>query len=484
MIGRTGPITGRGVGQVLATGAAGVVLIGGLAVVSQGADVWGQLAQFIVGFPLLVASAFMASRRPEWNVGGAMLLMAFIGTLTTNQGIPAKFIEGAIWLLVLGVLAAMVASRLNSGGASRVVIWPGVAALVAYLAFTVLQIPLAETTEIGVSAFLDGPAFILAFIALAYSAWSPEVRWRIAQAFVLVALAVGTYALFRLLTGPTAAELAVERKAGGIVGELALIGSFGSRQELSAWAAIAVPLLFAFALASRGRWRWLSGAALALILTAVLGSEVRTALVAAAVGIGFAAGLYHVARAFRGEAVAALLAIVGLLAVGMVGFSLTVGGDSESQERFANILTPGEDKSFQSRVKKWDLTLDEINEHPLGEGLGTTGSTQRLYSDTIRLDNRYIDNSYLQLGVQQGYPGWILFGISALLIGYMLVRATVATLDRRLAVLGIGAAASLACWFVLLITGDMFTAWGALLLWMLLGLGVGGFVSPLRRNDE
>jgi hypothetical protein len=49
--------------------------------------------------------------------------------------------------------------------------------------------------------------------------------------------------------------------------------------------------------------------------------------------------------------------------------------------------------------------------------------------------------------------------------------------DRRLAAVGIGAAASLVTWLLVLITGDMLTSWGALLMWMLLGLGAGCFVS-------
>ena len=479
MIRAPGSTAGSGLlGPALATLAAVVVfgLVFGLS--ALGGDSSSQLGLIVVGLPAVAASGFLAARRPVWSVAAAVFLTAFAGTLATNQGIPPKFLDASIWLLLLGLVAAMIAGYLNVSRPRQVAIWPGAAALAAYLIFTAFSIPFAETADIGTKAFIAGPAFIVAFFGLAYLQWGPDVRWRIAQAFVLVALMVGAYALYRLLGGPTAAELAVTRKSGGVAGELTLIGSFGSRQQLSGWCAVAIPFVFAFVVAARGRWRWVGTGALALLIVALLGSEVRTALVAAAVGLALGAVLFQAARAFKSERLTALMAIAALAVPGMVGFTLTVGSDPESAERFARIVSPGEDKSFQSRLLKWDAALAEINEHPFGQGLGTTGTTQRLYSRTYRLDNRYIDNSYLQLGVQQGYPGWILLGASVLMIGYMLLRSTLAAVDWRLAAIGIGAAASLAAWLVTLWTGEMLTAWAALLLWMLLGLAVGGFVRP------
>jgi len=469
-------------GPALAATAAAALLVGAYAL-GAGADddLPTRLGVLVVGFPFVVGSAFLAARRPWWNIAGVVFLMAFTGTLAANYGFPAPLSERLIWLLLIGLLAAMVAGHLTSSRARGIAIWPGIAALSAYVVLTALQIPFAETTEIGARAFFAGPAFMLAFFALAYSQWTPATRWKIARAFVVVAIAAGAYALYRLIAGHTQAELEVVRQSAGVAGDLSLLGSFGSRQQLGAWAAIAIPMLFALTLTLRGRSRLAAGAALALVLVALLGSEVRIGLIAAAFGIVVAAALFQAARGLRGEGVIALFAVVALGAAGMVTFALTIGSDPESTERYENILTPGEDYSFQRRVQKWDLAMAEINDNPLGQGLGTTGTAQRVYSHTVRLDNYYIDNSYLQLGTQQGYPGWILFGTGILLTGYLLVRSSVSVSDRRLAALGIGAAASLAAWLVLLISGDQFTHWGALLLWMLLGLGVGGFVTTPNR---
>lgn len=433
-----------------------------------------RLPLLVAAFPVLVASGFLAARRPEWSVTATFGLMAFAGALAANWSVQARPL---VWILLLGLLAAAVAGYLNSRRSSAIVIWPGIVALAAYVAFSALQIPFAETTEIGARAFAAGPALMVGFFALAYARWTPETRWRIARGFVVVAFVAGLYALFRLFAGPTGAEESVARRSAGVAGDLALFGSFPGRLELGAWSAVAIPMLFTLALAARGLWRWLATGAAALMIVALIGSEVRTALVGAGLGILLAAAMFQLAHAFRGRAGTALLALAALAVAGFVGFGLTVGGDAESTERFERIASPGEDYSFQQRVAKWDAALADINEEPFGEGLGTTGITQRRYSRVFRLDNRYIDNSYLQLGVAQGYPGWVLFGLAVLLTGFMLARSSLTTADRRLAALGLGAVASLLTYLVVLLTGDMLTSWGALLVWMLLGLGAGGFVS-------
>ena len=434
----------------------------------------GQIGLVALAFPIVVASAVMAARRPLWSVSALLLLMTFEGTFVAYLGAGVR---PFVWILLLGLFASTIAGYLNSSRSRAIVIWPGIAAFAAYLALSAIQIPFAETTEIGARGFVAGPALLVAFFAFAYARWSAETRWKVAKAFAAIALLGGVYALFRLIVGPSDTELTLYRPSADIAGDLSLFGSFSGRVELGAFAAIAIPSLFSIALATRGRWRWVAAASTVLMIVALLGSEVRTALVGAALGVVLVTALVQVARAFRGRAGLALLATVVAAVAGVVGYGLTLADDPESSERFSRILTPGKDFSFQQRVEKWDAALARINDHPFGEGLGSTGTTQRLYSHVYRLDNRYIDNSYLQLGVQQGYPGWILMGVAVVLIGFMLIRSSLETTDLRLSAIGIGAVGSLLAWLVTLMTGEILTSWGGLLLWILLGLAVGGFVA-------
>ena len=467
-------------GPALGAAALVVVLVVGYAAATRaGVDVTTLLLVLAAGLPAVALSGFAAARRPVWIVAAVAFLMAFSGSLAGNYDAN---VTPAVWLLLLGLLAATFAGYLNAGRAGTLVVWPGIAALGGYLVFSVVQIPFAETTEIGARAFVAGPALMVAFFALAYARWSPATRWRIAQAFVLVAVAAGLYAMFRLAVGPSAGERSLVQLSADVAGDPSLFGSFPNRLQLGAWSAIAIPFLLSVALGARGRWRALAIAATALMIVALLGSEVRTALLGAGLGIVVAGLFLQATRSLKGEAPKAFIAIAALAVAGMIGFGLTVGSDRESSERFSRILSPGQDYSFQARVEKWNVALEEINDNPIGQGLGTAGTTQRQYSKTYRLDNKYIDNSYLQLGIQQGYPGWILLGLGLGLIGYMIARSSLATSDPRLAAIGCGAVASLVTWAVVLLTGDMLTSWAALLMWMLLGLAAGGFVAPSARR--
>lgn len=437
-------------------------------------------AVIALGGPAIAATGWLAWRHATATVVAILLLMSFSGTLDANYGVFP--IKPMVWLFLLGLVAATwfgFFTRVRRGAVS---IWPGIAALGAYLLFTFLEMPFAETPEIGARAFAVAPALAIGFFAFAYADWDRETRWRIVRAFTLVGLVVGAYAAFRLIVGPTGAEQALARRSAGVGGDLALFGSFGNRVELGAWTGVMAPFLFALALALRGRWRWISTAALALVLVALLGSEVRTALLGAAAGILLVAVVFQGARAFRNFRLGtAAFGLAGMAALGAMAFAFTLGGSPASTSRFEKILDPGSDFSFQHRTQKWNVALSEINSHPFGEGLGTAGSTQRQYSHVYRLDNLYIDNSWLQLGVQQGYPGLILFGTSAVLILYMLARSSLTTSDPRNAAAGIGAIGALVAWLVTLMTGNILESWSALLVWMLLGLGVNGFLGTGSR---
>jgi O-antigen ligase len=424
-------------------------------------------------------SAVLAARRPAWAIGGFLAISAFSGTLNANFGIVP--VRPLVWLLLLGLASATVVGFLRRRRDEPVAVWPGVATLAAYFVFSAFTVPFAETVAIGARAFVFAPALIIVFFAAAYAPWDSQTRWRITKAIVILMLVVGAYALFRLIVGPTAAEAAIARRSAAVAGELALFASFDNRHGLGAWSAVAAPFLFVLTLAMPGRWRWISGSALGLILVALLGSEMRTALVGSVVGIGFATLLYNAARAFRTFRLGiTAVAVVGLLAAGGIGYAITVGSDEASATRFEKILSPGSDYSFQRRTRKWEAAVAEINSHPLGQGLGTAGSTQRQFSSVLRLDNKVVENSYLQLGLQQGYPGLILFVASILLILFTLVRSSVFTSDPLRAALGIGGAAALVTWLITLLTGNILESWSALLIWLLVGLAANGFVRRER----
>ncbi|MFL5906683.1 MAG: O-antigen ligase family protein [Solirubrobacterales bacterium] len=450
-----------------------------------------RLSPVVFALPALAASIALALRRPLISMTLVFGLMGFSGTLAVNTPVPVR---AAVWLLLVGLMASVAISYLVSIRSQRVAVWPGFIALGAYVLYTAALIPFAETPQIGARAFLAGPAFIVVFLVIAYARWGRSTRRRMVEAFILVAALAGAYTLFRLFVGPTAAEESIARRSAQVGGELALFGSLPNRVELGGFSAISAPVLFALALGLRGRWRLLSAAAFALMVVGLIGSQVRIALVAAVAGIVLVLLLFQLSRAFpTARSASIIMAVAGLLIAGSLGYALTIADSPTKVERFERILHPGSDYSFQQRVRKWSAAVDEINREPLGQGLGTAGMTERRYSQVLRLDNFYIDNSYLQLGIQFGYPGLILLGTGAVLMLWSLIRSSVLSSDRQLAALGIAASGALLTWLVDLLGGSNYESWGALLLWLFLGLVAGAFVSsaslpqplaPARRSDS
>lgn len=437
-------------------------------------------ATLAIGGPALAACALIALRHPAITTVAAVGAMAFSGAAAARWSLP---IEGVITILLAGLVLATGIAYAFVERARTFFVAPSAVVVGAFVLLCASQIPFAESTTVGTRAFMAGPAYLLLIIGLAYAPWEPETRWRVVKGLIGVALAAGIYALIQEVSGPSTAEVSHARRSSGVGGDLALFGSLPNRVELGSWCAIAVPFLTAMALAATGRWRAIAATALGLSVLALLGSQVRTALVAAGVGIGVVLALLVLARSFGiARLGTAVLAAGGLLVAGTIGYAVTVADTQEKSERFSRILDPGSDFSFQQRVQKWEQALDEINAEPLGQGLGTAGSTQRNYSRFLRLDNAFVDNSWLEVGIQLGYPGLLMLSAAALALLLGIGRASLATLDPRAAATGIGAAAALTAWLVNMMTGGTYESWGAVLLWLLLGLALAPFVG--RSSDR
>ena len=456
----------------LAAFAAGFVVAGAFLAGVEGAP---EISLVALAIPAAIGLTLLALRRPVVAVTTVFVLMAFSGFIEVNMGIPAR---PPIYVLLSAIAAATLISYAVTVRTKRATIWPGVIVLFVFVLYAAVHIPFAETLEVGGRGFLLGPSFILVFFAIAYARWTDQTRWRIFQALIVVALITGAYALFRLIVGPTAAEQNIARLSAGIQGDLALFGSLPNRVQLGGFSAILTPAMLAAALTTTGRWRLASIAAFGLIVVALFGSQVRIALVAAVIGIAVVIVLFQASRAFStGKYALTSLAVAGLLVTGALGYALTISDSPAKEERFSRILNPGADYSFQQRLKKWEEAVDQINREPLGQGLGTAGTAQRRFSRLVRLDNFYVDNSYLQLGIQLGYPGVLLLVTGCVLILWLLAKSAILTTDKRRATLGIAGSAALVTWLADLVGGNNLELWGAVLLWILLGVTAGAFVS-------
>lgn len=433
--------------------------------------------QLVLALPIAVALSLLAARSPEVLVVAGLAVVAFSGTIQAYVGLDVnKLMVPLGGVIVLGtVLRPMLRIRRQA-----LVLPLSLILLAAFMAFTAAQVFGSPDLTVGAKGFRDGAFFILFGLVLATSLSDERARERVITAIVYLSLAVGAYATMRYFGGQTAKELAVARATSSslqIGDHAALIGSFQVREALARWCAYAIPFCLAIGLLHRGRRALPAFAAIPLLLVAVFGTENRTALVAVAAGVAAVLVLHQFTRATSGLRLEVTLAAIGAVAVlGTVGYATTLANNGDSSSRLERILHPGSDPSYVIREQRWTEAWNLAKDHPFGLGLGT-GANAASQLTYVIYGTRGLDNTYLQVLVEQGFPGLalLLLALIALLLG--LARRGILTTDAARAGPAVAAAGVLVSHLVLQYTLLSLTGLPAMLLWAIVGLGLAPFVS-------
>jgi hypothetical protein len=431
----------------------------------------------------LVVVAVFSGRYPAAAVVAAFALTGILGSLQAFAGVNAG---SGLDLILGGLLIALLIRLASSERTHHYLLWPTVLAILIYVLLTALEIFTAASTTLGFLSFRISTWYMLAIPLLAYAAWPRETYQRIARGFVLGTLVIAGYATLRWLIGPADAERTLATHAAGginiINGQLRTVGTFGTGHELSLWMGTMGPFCFALAFASRGRWRMIGMSATILCVFAALASEARGPLVGMAVGCVIVAGLYAFARAFPATGATALVVTAGLILAGGASFALTGGGLGGSS-RYANIVHPTRDPAFIARQHKWTDALMDIDQHPFGQGLGTAGQVQEQAGQYFTVASFNLDNSYLKVAWEQGLAVMVFLATALVLLAIRLGGASVAALDPARAALGIGATGTLVSMLISFLTGIYVETPAVLVGWMIVGLGLSGFVAVPVEED-
>lgn len=458
--------------------------------------VFGALAAaFLIGLeprialvvPGLLVTTLACLRYPAAAIVAVFVLTASYGSLDAFLSFPVgetvDLLLAALWLGVVWSFAVRRPRR-------SLWLWPGVVAVSIYLILTMTEVLWASSISIGLHSFRASSWYIMAFLLIGFAGLRQTTNDRITRGLVVVAMLVGAYAILRLIVGPAGPErelAEVSTHTNFVTADeedIGLVGSLTSRHELSAWVGLAIPFCFALALAWRGRRRLLAVTAAGACTAAMLGTEVRVALVAAVVGTAVALALYQAARAFRGLHLGTTaVALGGALAVGAVVFSLTVG-PTDRAERYSAIFDPSEDAAYRDRVDKWRMAIREIETHPFGHGAGTAGRVQERYGRQVTIASYDIDNSYLKVAYEQGWFVMVLFVAALLLLLIGLARRAVLTLEEARAGPAIGACGVLAGLLVLFMAGVYIEGLPALAGWVMIGVGFSQFAWVETRGGE
>jgi hypothetical protein len=425
----------------------------------------------IVAVPGLIAAAMLAARRPVAMTLTVFVLSGLVGTLTAFTPIP---VTGLVDFLLLGLWLSVIGTYLTGRAERRAWLWPALIAPGLYLAITAFEILLTDPPSLGLQAFRAASWYMAAFLLVALAPWSERTHKRIAHGIALIGLLIGAYCTYRWIVGPSVKEtLAAKHAQPGIppAVQARFFGSFLSANQLAGWTATMIPFCLAVAISWRGRWRLVAAAALPLLTIPMLASTIRTGLLAAGAGVLVVLVLAVALRRARGRVGAAIIA---LLAVGIIGagaYDLTIGSSGEQSTRFANLLSPEQDLAYTLRQQRWSQAWDDIQEHPWGHGLGTSGGAAARNPNGPVI-TPYIDSSYLVVGLQQGLPIMLLYVFALVSLLIALARRASLIQDPGRTFLAIGACGTLLAMLVLFYAGVY--SEGAYLAgaWLIVGLGV------------
>jgi hypothetical protein len=435
--------------------------------------------------PGVMLTAIACARWPALGVLIIVTLAGAAGSLQAFFGIPAgpiiDLILAGLWVSVL--YAYVVKTRVRPWW-----VWPGIGLTLLYLVVSFFQMWTALGVSLGFLSFRASQWYMMVIPLLAFAGWKLGTYVRISYALVFAGLAVAGYAVLRMIIGIAGEEWIAAHTFGAgafntvTPGELSTIGSFHNRHDLAFWQAVSIPFCLAIALApGKQFWRLAAAAAIPLGAAATFGTDVRMALPAIGVGVVVVIGLNLVASRGRGTPLAhALIAALLTVVAGAALFSVVLG--EEDQERYGAILSPSGDTSFEAHVDRWEKTLQELDDQPMGFGLGTAGRLARGGIPYVTFGSYSIDSVYLKIAYEQGFPVLALFmaAMIALLVG--LARRAVRSRAGPVRGLAIAGTASLASALVMFITGVYTEALGSMFLWLAVGAAIGALAAA--KDDE
>lgn len=439
-----------------------------------------------LALPVLLLSAAACARRPAAATLVVFAISGFFGSLQAFFQYPTSSTVN----LVLGSLWIGIPLGYALGTRTRGVHpWMPLLGIVLFVVITLLQLVTATGDNGALDAFMATTWFTAAIVVLAFAPWRTDTYMRIGRGIVAVALLVGGYATLRWIIGPADDEIAIAQYSSYNYSgdELKLLGSFPNGSDLGQWSAAIIPFCAAAAVWLPGLWRLAALLAMGLLAIAMLGSQLRVGLPGAAAGTVVVVLLWQMSRSLPGLRLGTV-SVIALLAVlaGGVAFAVT-GGSNDPNRSYSNILDPGNDPSFQARTYKWEQALRDLDDKPLGYGLGTATSG---VAGAVGTNNRFltnvgqqsVDSGYLKIALEQGFAVMVLYILALLTLVVGFARRAVAELDRQRAALLIGAAGTLVSFMVVLVTGAFQESLAAVAVWLVVGLGAAQAVGQPPRS--
>ena len=422
-----------------------------------------MLTAGLVGVGLVV----LASRHPAGALTALLVVVPFqtvLLSLVYRFGVPASVVRPlSSWkeLVGLGVLIAAARTRRREGRRlDRIdVIALGYVALVAAYALVprlfVTTAPLDDAVR--ANAFRFNAAFVLLFLAARHLDLTRQARARLLQVALVTATIVAALGLVEFASPGWWNDIAIRQVqvtkylvevTGGTprdVHSILTYTPFGGTQLLRVGSVLFSPLTVGFFMVGgyavacervvMDRARGLTVLALAILTSAIVLTQTRSAILAMVV-VTLLALRPRAGRAGVGRARFSLLLVV------LVVIAIPLALSSGLSQRITG-ANSADDTSSQNHVNSLHDAATQIAEHPLGTGLGTSGSTSVRYEVP---NSTITENFYLQVGVETGVLAGVLFGALTIVaiarLGRVAARSTEADVHAAHgALLGLAVAA-------------------------------------------
>ena len=426
---------------------------------------------------LLAVVLALCVTAPAYAFALALLLYSFEGTLKMRlsiEDVPTAVPLGAAALdfAFLASLAALIGA---DRGRSLTVLWSRLTRMErvcasfvgAWLVLSVLQIPVGGDLTNGIEGVRLTQFYVAAILGgvVIAARLGPD---RLASVLLAVIGLAVLYAGFRGVTGPTPNEqlFAEQRAFNASFDDLGRnTGSFTGPVGLVSFLVPAALLSLVLGFL-RPKQRWTAVGLFALAMTGIVGSFVRTALVAVVAGAGLLALLLLAGKRQWRLSAAAVVLVVVVLGGGYAAARLASEASPVAEWRAVSLADPFSDYSMTKRFEIWGRTLDRSAEEPFGTGMGTVG---RATAEGRR--TKSTDNSYLKILLEQGPLGAFLFvgGIGGLFVAAAIRLARIGPVDRPL---GTAALTAFAGFLVLMVMAEYIEQPGKLLAWTLLGVAL------------
>lgn len=346
-------------------------------------------------------------------------LVISLGQITGHQAIWQAWKEVG---LVMGGIAAAGLIITKQKTRQHIMRQPAVWSAGTFI-LTALVVSLM-TRSVGLQSFLLGAKTTLAFLVffiVAQTITFTKERWlTLIKALLVVSSAIGMFAIAQVYLLPAdwlvrfgygAATVLPFHLVDPAVASIRIIATFSGPNQLGSF--MIIPLTLSLWLVLRKKWL----AIIPFVLTgfALFHSYSRSAWIGAVIAI-FVTLFIRLRGWWKLSLLAPALAmfIAANILSGPVHAMTTNLTFYVYHGQFVDGHTNGSDSN---RIKNAQYGLQKIQAKPLGYGLGTAGPASKNTAQPV-----ITENSYLQIGIESGVAGLLLFGLTLILVLLALFR--------------------------------------------------------------